>query len=560
MKIKCLCLVALLFSMSVKAMNDNQEFGLFKNELMQYCTYEYRKEDEKETRKERFRNFFEEQLQKMFQNTESKKVLENVLHFLKMLKELDQGKLNLFQLEKTDLKLHIVEAQKDIALFRHGLEDNDFENTGFLKNDFLKKFLSGEKHLSIEINAKNTQDTDSALVFDESGHNFLAKTSYLGMKRELKKGTGDECVPVYEIGVAYCPFYSILSHEFLHASHFLETIDKQNSSETINAGFIPYGLALRVKDFSSYNKLLSERQKECFGEIPEFDDDVFVANIVALLDKIKELKSTYNNWGDLNQPDQDTLNTLCQKIPGAIGVESIWNSLSIESDKLKYNAGRGNILNLDFISKLAQKPDWENLEELRTVFGRVGQRDVCEDSVRKEKGLPIRGTYSIPQSKRYALKSTINKRCTQNDHVVPTDYISGTYSKEVSQDEARYLPLCIKLILCENKKVCLSHGIKPSLLNLNTLFCLRSVLGISEYAQPDGITDTPADTPVNSANISSDSEPSTGRREITEETLDQKTLDYKSIAKSLRDNNVSNAIIAAALEINVAEVDGLFRD
>ncbi len=197
------------------------------------------------------RHFFWQQHEKIKRNLEGAKILQNVASLV----------------EKTGMEIRMEETSDDVALFSSGLDvddPRDFDGYGMLTRV--------PPRVIIKIGCLRAPKTSSVFYSKSGKYGVLCISSYLGKKKHLSGQYGD--VNMYEIGVTHIPFYFLLSHELLHLTHFLETVYYKEHPDEKSDDFIPYGLALRVRGYDDYYNagLLSEKQREAVGELPEFEE------------------------------------------------------------------------------------------------------------------------------------------------------------------------------------------------------------------------------------------------------------------------------------------------
>lgn len=354
-----------------------------------------------------------------------------------------------------------------LACFVHNLdEDTDFDGNGFLTPDAMGKIKS--EGLSIDINCQYARDTRSFVVFNKDGtQDLLCETPYCGNEM-----VNDETGRVLrEIGVTLCPFYLILFHELLHLKHFLDTVDFQSSNLEEKA-FIPYGKALLVKNKNSYDSKLTKEQKAAFGDIAEFEDNIFVEQLY------NELESVATEA----DPTKWKLNIIQKE--KALELKGAGLTKNNETEEYTWS---GQKIDLSMVKQLAARPDWENLEEIRTVFGSK-QDPINEDTVRETIGLPPRGVYGIPQTKRYVLNSMIQKRYAEEK--INRDYSIGMSSKAMDQSEAAYAPLLVRLLGCSDQTILSGAQIKRGKVKNDTLKLVRAALNLPLF-DPDMPVSTP---------------------------------------------------------------------
>ncbi len=373
-------------------------------------------------------------------------------------------------LTKYCISLRIREhSEGSIACFAHNLTETDFDVSGFITDDAMSKIK--RDGLNIDINCKYAGDTRSFVLFNKNKEQELwCETSYCGNVVE-NKATG---LILREIGVTLCPFYVILFHELLHLNHFLDTVDFPWSSDSKDKGFIPYGKALSVQNINDYKLKLTKEQINAFGDIAEFEDDIFVEQLY------NDLKSIANDsvW-QLNVIQEDKAMEL--KSEGLT-----------KDDKTKKYLWKREEINLSIVKQLAAYPDWENLEEIRTVFGSK-QNSVSEDSIREMIGLPPRGIYGIPQTKRYVLNSMMQKR--YGEEKINREYSIGMSSARMGESESAYVPLLVRLLSCNDQVILRGAQAKRGKISNKTLELVRSALNAK--FDPDMEVSTPARTGIN---------------------------------------------------------------
>lgn len=389
------------------------------------------------TRQERFKNFVNGEISKICK-------FEQLASVIKSINE---------TLTRYNISLKIKEQRSgNLACFVHNVEKMEFDKDGLLKQEALDKIRANG--LSINVNCKYSRDTGSFVVFDERGNQELwCETPYCG--NVMTSTSGD--VELREIGITLCPFYVVLFHELLHLKHFLDTVEFQISNKS-DQKFIPYGKALSIENRETYKKLLTPEQQEAFGDIAEFDDDIFVENLKSDLETLVKNNSINPSW--------------TPKVIKATLVEKLKTRLIVdEKNEILFC---GNKVDLSIIERLAAHPDWENLEEIRTVFGSK-QDLITEGSIRDAIRLPPRGIYGIPQSRRYILNSTVEKRYHQN---ISREYIIGMSSEKITEAEAEYVPLCVRLLTCKDRVILNLAEMRVSQTYLETIKLVRYALGI----------------------------------------------------------------------------------
>lgn len=369
-------------------------------------------------------------------------------------------------LERYNIPFKIREQSRgSLACFAHDLAEVDFNDHGFLTKGAISRVETDG--LSIDINCKYARDTRSFVIFNGGKEQELwCETPYCGNTMEYE-GTG---AVLREIGVTLCPFYVILFHELLHLKHFLDTVDFQLSGSK-GDGFIPYGKALSVTSKDDYDSKLTPAQKSAFGDIAEFEDNIFV----------ERLYNDLENIATSNDPS-----TLRMDI-----VQESRAKMLKEEGLMKDGTGeylwKGKKVDLSIVKQLAAQPDWENLEEIRTVFGSK-QDLISEDSVRETIGLPPRGIYGIPETKRYVLNSMVQKR--YGVEKINREYSIGMSSKNMAESEAAYVPLLVRLLGCKDQVILKGARIRRGACATNTLQLVRNALNILQN-DPDMEVSTP---------------------------------------------------------------------
>lgn len=417
------------------------------------CSLEHHETSNTDERKDRFTNFIRGEIEKILAIGDVSSTV---------------GDINT-ALAEYGITLKIREQNSgSLACFVHGLvEAEDFDEQGFLTNNALRKIKSSG--LSIDVNCKYSMDTRSFVIFKANKQELWCETPYCGnvMYHETAR------VYLREIGVTLCPFFVILFHELLHLKHFLDTINFQ-LQKLADETFIPYGKAISIKGKDDYDNKLTQEQRKAFGYIAEFDDDIFVKALQ------QDLKAVAKN---------DQSMELSLQVINADKAYELSKKLSENSKEYLWEKKH---VRLDIIEKLAAKPDWENLEEVRTVFG--SEMDlVNEDLIRKSIGMPPRGVYGIPQCKRYVLNSTISKRYKEN---IDREYSIGMSSQNMTEAEAEYAPLIVRLLSCRNQVILKHIGGRTPNKYAQTIELVREALCIKNF-DPDMEVVTPTKAMLN---------------------------------------------------------------
>ncbi len=105
---------------------------------------------------------------------------------------------------------------------------------------------------------------------------------------------------------------------------------------------------------------------------------------------------------------------------------------------------------------------------------------VNEDLIRKSIGMPPRGVYGIPQCKRYVLNSTISKRYKEN---IDREYSIGMSSQNMTEAEAEYAPLIVRLLSCRNQVILKHIGGRTPNKYAQTIELVREALCIKNFDQ-----------------------------------------------------------------------------
>lgn len=367
-------------------------------------------------------------------------------------------------LETVDLSQKINSLQKKLKDQRRQLDPKNFEKICQLQKGFFCIF----SELPSEKRAEICQDEWDAIF--ELQNNFDQILQQIKSEKKITFVQWDE---------------SCGDHILLYKDNIL-----------VDPKFIPYGLALKVKDFATYNKLLSPIQKKSFGEVVEFSDHIFLKSLFGTLCnavRIKEgflsgikaysaeisslnlnflniLQTSVREYSarkdelrsllpqGLDQSVTENILTLFQKSFDEIN--SLQQTQNIKlSEILSYELTETNTLkrdsfqiDLDTLLSFAKNSAEEyNLEEERTCFVHSGY--ISEDHVRIKHGIPPRGIYSIPTCEMYILKESMDQQIRSLRFSLPTYYSTGLLMNQPSFDDVRMFPFKLKLKYEKNQAI-----------------------------------------------------------------------------------------------------------
>lgn len=122
--------------------------------------------------------------------------------------------------------------------FQHGL---NFEEDERIPSNF-KEVTKGKLYLYV-----NLDNAINCCISSERGRkeNLFAQSECLcGPKRQI----GETQIFVYPISMIYSPFHVVITHEFIHFKHFLDTLLKRDDG-------ISCGLASRIKEYYDIERI-----------------------------------------------------------------------------------------------------------------------------------------------------------------------------------------------------------------------------------------------------------------------------------------------------------------
>jgi hypothetical protein len=289
----------------------------------------------------------------------------------------------------------------DVAAFSHYYDVKQFDSDGLPP--------TGRKEFYLNFSIFTGRSDTGIFTVSEGNRreDIYALSSCIG-KEKVIPGLATR---LYELGTNLIPFYLVVSHELLHAVHFLTSLYYAvHPDETRPPGFLSYGKALAMDEFHHIITFCLER-----GEKAEH------MSTALLRDRVQQ------RLGFIPGIDEH--------------FEMLEHSRRLAQKRIGFTETQQREL-----MRLVRALPVPNMEELRTLFG-LTKEDISEKSIRAKGGFPARYVYDAPTGVLFEKSDILRQIFTQDtlDYFAALDLPGFKCERDVGEEEAQLLPIEVRL-------------------------------------------------------------------------------------------------------------------